>query len=125
MDIEAPEHAVGLWIEGDNFMIRFPDRQLVHIPLAEAGRLITVLRARAEFAARKLRMSVATEAAPVQYDLEVIRRHLATHRMETDEQRADRAAAKKERDRKALLRRVNKREKMKEVNELLTLVGLL
>lgn len=124
MEIDAPSHAVGLWIEGDHFLVRFPDRQLVSIPVCEAGRLINVLRARSEYAARAKRMSIGTDAAPVQYDLDQIRKHLARHPLDTDEQRANRAAERAERDRKALLRRANKRQKIKEADELLTLVGL-
>lgn len=69
-----PSHAVGLWLEGDNFMVRFPDQQLVTIPVAEPGRLINVLRSRAEAALRKAPRTIGTNSAPVQYDLDKVRR---------------------------------------------------
>ena len=116
MEIECPSHAIALWIEGDNLMIRFPDRQLVPIPATEFKRLETVLRARAEFARRKMRPSVATEAAPVAYDLEE-----ATIKRRAAEERADAARAKK-RDKRA--KAAEKVKTLVEAEELLTLVGL-
>jgi hypothetical protein len=29
MEIDAPSHCIAVWIEGDNIMVRLPDRQLL------------------------------------------------------------------------------------------------
>lgn len=68
MEIDAPAYAVAIWIEGDNFVVRFPDRQAVTIPLAEPRRLITILSARRSPAAR-LR-AIGTDACPTQWDID-------------------------------------------------------
>lgn len=46
MDIEAPHYAVALWLEGDFWMVRLPDHQLLSIPAGAAQSLQNVLVAR-------------------------------------------------------------------------------
>lgn len=120
-----PLYGVGLWIEGDTLMLRFPDRQLVPIPVSEFPRIINVLRVRYEYAQRGARMGIGTTAAPVAHDWELIREHLS--REDVEAQDAAKAAKKADRvamERKALMRRVAKREAAKQADDLLALVGL-
>jgi hypothetical protein len=46
MEIECPSHAIAIWTEGDTIQVRFPDRQLVAIPVTEWPRLFTILKHR-------------------------------------------------------------------------------
>lgn len=62
-----PTHAVSIWIEGDNLMVRFPDQQLIPIPANEPGRLINILRLRAS---AKRRPSIGAPGCPVAHDIE-------------------------------------------------------
>lgn len=118
MDVEMPSYGVGLWIEGDRFAIRFPDQQLVYIPLSETTRLVSVLRHRESLYRAKGRATIGTKGAPVQYDIDIIAEALLR------QEREAKAAEKAARERKALMRRVAKRQAEKEADELLTLVGL-
>lgn len=122
MDVEMPAYGVGLWVEGDTLMLRFPDRQLVPIPVSEFGRIINVLRVRWEYAQRGARMGIGTTAAPVAHDWELVQEHLSREEVEAKaaKKAADRIAA----ERKALMRRVAKREAAKQADELLALAGL-
>lgn len=67
---DIPEQAIGIWLEADIIHVRFPDRQRVAIPLGEWPRLVSILRAREHYTATKRRMTVATEAAPTQWEID-------------------------------------------------------
>lgn len=66
MEIECPPYAVALWIEGDNFAIRFPDQHFITIPLKEPARLVSILAARRGGRPR----AIGTKACPTQWDIE-------------------------------------------------------
>jgi len=69
MEIEAPAHAIAIWTEGERIFCRFPDRHLVTFdnPL----QLMNTLKHR-ERIRRGAEMTVGTNAAPVQYDIDKI-----------------------------------------------------
>jgi hypothetical protein len=72
MEIECPSHAIAIWTEGDTIQVRFPDRQLVAIPVTEWPRLFTILKHREDSVTKRRPMTVGTLAAPVQYDIDAI-----------------------------------------------------
>src|SRR4051812_3029478 len=64
----APDHAVIIWTEGDQIFCRFPDRHLVTFDSPQ--QLMVTLKHRERM--RHEAMTVGTEAAPVQYDIDAI-----------------------------------------------------
>lgn len=110
-----PPHAISLWLEDNHFVIRFPDQQIIKIPTAEPGRLINVLRHRANMIERGVRPTIGTLGAPVQYDIE--RRKEGLTREEEE--------AKARKARKALMRRIAARQREQEGDELLEMLGLI
>lgn len=118
MNVEMPAYGVGLWLEGDAYCIRFPDQQLIKIPVGEEGRLRNVLRHRERLLAQGAKPTIGTLGAPVQYDIDRVAEHLTRE----DEER--RKAAKAAQARKALMRRVDRRIREKEADKILELAGL-
>lgn len=128
MEIDAPGHAIAVWIEGDNIMVRLPDRQLLQ--MQSPIQLMNLLMQRDQD--RNRRMTVGTKAAPVQYDIDTIAAHLngRTYDIkgktwddlakEAGERIRDREDAK----RKRLLRKDAKRIARKEAEDTLAIVGL-
>ena len=120
MDIDMPEYGVGIWIEGDQLVLRFPDRQLVRVPTSEFARVINVLRTRWEYAKRKERMTIGTTAAPVQHDWDLVREHLSRADLEEAATKKKKRAAEREAiDRRARERRIAKRDAEKAADQLL------
>lgn len=120
MDIDMPEYGIGLWIEGDNLVLRFPDRQLVTVPAVEFPRVINVLRTRWEYAKRRERMTIGTTAAPVQHDWDLIREHLSRADLEAREAaKKAKAASREATERRQREKRIAKRDADKAADELL------
>jgi hypothetical protein len=110
--MNPPAHAVTIWLDGDRIMCQFPDRQLVHF--VHAAQLIAVLQARQ----RKRDHRVATEASPVQYDIDTVAEALARqqHSEEWDARVRDAGIRRRERDEQVKVRRIKRDSKeMKEL----------
>lgn len=107
----------------DTILITYPDGQQIPIPLAEISRLAVILRSqrdRARPVDRLLLMRREFQAAFTPQDIttkgkEVRKKH---------EDELSRTALRKEREKRARLKRVEKRDKVKEAEKLLALVGL-
>lgn len=129
MEIDMPDYGIGIWIEGDDLVLRFPDRQLVKVPVAEFPRVINVLRTRWEYAQRQERMGIGTTAAPVQHDWDLVREHLSradveAAKAEKDAKRCAQAQARAQRERRRIEKKVAKRDADKAAHNLLTSLGL-
>jgi hypothetical protein len=119
MDIDCPNQAVAIWTEGDTIQVRFPDRQLVAIPVAEWPRLFTILKHREDSTHKRRPMTVGTLAAPVQYDIDAIANAVNGHPVDPEK-----AVAKAAANRERLLRKDRKMQASKEADDLLALAGL-
>jgi hypothetical protein len=127
VEIDAPTHCIAVWIEGDNIMVRLPDRQLLTIQ--SPIQLMNLLTQRAKPAAR---LTVGTKAAPVQYDIDMIAAHLNGHTYDIKGKSWDdlaKEAGARIRDREdakraRLLRQDAKRMAKKEAEDTLAIVGL-
>jgi hypothetical protein len=119
MEIECPSHAIAIWTEGDTIQVRFPDRQLIAIPVTEWPRLFTILKHREDSVTKRRPMTVGTRAAPVQYDIDAIAKAVNGHSVGPE-----RAVAKAAANRERLLRKDRKMRAGKEADELLRLAGL-
>jgi hypothetical protein len=120
MEIECPNQAVAIWTEGDTIQVRFPDRQLIAIPVVEWPRLFTILKHREDSVTKRRPMTVGTLAAPVQYDIDKVAKLMK----ENDAMLADKANGKAAANRERLLRKDRKMQASKEADELLALAGL-
>lgn len=125
MDVDMPSYGVGLWLEDNSFVVRFPDQQLIKIPVAETGRLVNVLRHRESMVHAKQRPTVGTLGAPVQYDIDRVAEHLTR---EDEEQKREKRTmslqAKRAARRKALIKEIAQKQREREGDELLALTGL-
>jgi hypothetical protein len=128
MEIDAPSHCVAVWIEGDNIMVRLPDHQL--LDMKSPIQLMNLLQERAK--SKRDRMTVGTDAAPVQYDIDTIAAHLNGHSYDIkgrswDDLAKEAGARIRDREdakRKRLLRQDAKRMAKKEAEDTLAIVGL-
>lgn len=127
MEIDAPSHAVGLWIEGDAFVVRFPDRQLIKIPFQDASgepysgsqRLVQMLRQRESMGTKGQKTTVGTLGAPVQYDIDRGEEGISREDLNREKAvKAVKAAAKRHKERERLARE-------REGDDLLELTGLM
>jgi hypothetical protein len=132
ISIDAPSHAVAIWLEGDKIMVRFPDRQLVMYD--SPIQLMLTLQHRADSIKRKRPMTVGTEAAPVQYDIDTValalkegakvNGHEPTKWDELVKQAGDRVRNKADAQRKRRLNADAKRIQRKEYADTLAAAGL-
>jgi hypothetical protein len=146
MDIDAPPQAIAVWLEGDNIMVRFPDRQLV--TMTSLAQLMITLKHRESSATKKRPMTVGTLAAPVQYDIDAIAAAINKRNPckrpgectvgpesctlcnpvkswdERAKEAGERIRANEERNRARLLRQDAKRMSRKEAEETLAAAGL-
>lgn len=129
MEIDAPSHAVAVWLEGDAIMVRFPDRQVV--AMQSPIQLMIVLKHREDATKRRRPMTVGTEAAPVQYDIDTVAASLKSapingHKNWDDNVReaGERIRAKNETKKRRLITKDNKRLARKEAEALLSSIGL-
>lgn len=113
MEIDAPEQAVAIWLEGDNIFCRFPDRQLVTFD--NTLQLMNTLKHRERMARRRQRMAVGTNGAPVQYDIDKVAEALARKQTRAVDEKGTEV---RERERARLLRKDAKMQAMKELREL-------
>jgi hypothetical protein len=128
MEIDAPTHCIAVWIEGDNIMVRYPDRQLVNIK--SPVQLMDLLMQR--YRDRNGRMTVGTKAAPVQYDIDTIAAHINGHTYDIKGKSWDDLAKeagkwlrdKEDAKRRRLLKKDAKRMAKKEAEDTLAIVGL-
>lgn len=115
MEIDCPDHAVAVWAEGESLVIRFPDHQLVEVPILEPQRLVNVLRMREQFVLRQAKMTVATDAAPCQLQIyDAFKEAVST----------EKAAAREAKRRRQLLKRANEAHARKEADKILEAAGL-
>lgn len=118
----APDHAVTLWVKGDNFCVRFPDQHSVAIPISSPALLVRILRERERLAKGA---TIGTEGAPVQYDIDAIARQLAsTNALAARGQAVARREVRVLRERKALENRVRKRVDREEADKWLAELGI-
>lgn len=122
--MNKPAHAITLWItDDDQIIVEYPDGQQIPVPSAEPSRLLTILRTQRERARpvdklllfRREFQAAFTHEDIVAKGKEVRKRH---------EDELTKTALRKEREKKARLKRIAARDKLKQANELLALVGL-
>jgi len=104
----APAHAITIWIADDQIMIAYPDGQLIPIP-TDPQRLITILRAQ-EARARPVKKLLVY---PTTYPLSP-----------RPAEKAEKRAAKLEAEKRARMKRIEKRDRAAADNELLNMLGL-
>lgn len=119
-----PTHAIQLWLTPDDqIMVAYPDGQQIPIPAAETGRVLTILR------------SQANKARPVDKLLTFRREFQAAFNhpdivakgakiRKAHEDALMKTALRKEKEKEQRIKRIKKREKLAQANELLALVGL-
>lgn len=128
MEIDAPTHCIAVWIEGDNIMVRLPDRQL--LTMQSPIQLMNLLTTRAK--SRHERMTVGTKAAPVQYDIDTVAAHLNGHTYDIKgkswddlaKEAGERIRDREDANRRRLLKKDAKRMAKKEAEDTLAIVGL-
>jgi hypothetical protein len=121
----APDHAVIIWTEGDQIFCRFPDRHLVTFDSPQ--QLMVTLKHRER--ARRNEMTVGTDAAPVQYDIdkvaEALRDKANKQSVAHYEAVAKKGAETRERERTRLLRKDAKMQREKAAERELRELNLL
>jgi hypothetical protein len=125
VEIDAPEQAVAIWLEGDHIMCRFPTQQLVSFDTL--AQLMVTLKHREVMARRCERMTVATNGAPVQYDIDKIAEALKGKEQSVAhyEEVAKKGAETRERERTRLLRKDAKMQREKRAERELRELNLL
>jgi hypothetical protein len=112
-----------IWLVNETVQVEYPDGQQIPIPLSEIQRLTTILRTQA---ARDipvdglLKFRHEFRAAFTHQD--IVKKGAQVRKSHEDE--LSRTALRKEKEKRQRLKRVEKRDKLKQANELLSLIGL-
>lgn len=121
----APDHAVIIWTEGAQIFCRFPDRHLVTFDSPQ--QLMVTLKHRERM--RHEAMTVGTDAAPVQYDIDAVaaalKGKLDAQSVAHYEAVAKKGAETRERERARLLRKDAKMQRDKATERELRELNLL
>lgn len=113
--MDKPQHALSLWItEDDTIIVQYPDNQQIAIPGLEVSRLLSILRSQRPRPRERLLTFNWAQAWGPDYK-EAKARGV--------EQRA-KLAEREEREKRARLKRVAKRDAVKEADKILAIVGL-
>lgn len=118
-----PKHAITLWLTDETITVCYPDGQQIPIPATEPSRIVSILRsqaARARPVDKLLLMRREFQAAFQHADIvkkgaEVRKKH---------EDALTKTALRKEKEKAQRIKRMEKREKVKQAEELLAIVGL-
>jgi len=106
----TPAHAITVWLTDDQIMVAYLDGQLIPIP-ADPQRLITILRAQ-EARARPVKKLLVY---PTTYPLSP---------RPVEDNKAAKRAEKLEAEKRARMKRIEKRDRAAADNELLNMLGL-
>jgi hypothetical protein len=133
LELDAPASAVAIWLEGNNWCVRFPDAQLIEIPAGSVQRLQQILQGRAKLRPVNGKAILNSMSLPTQEILDRWKdRDDPGFKEETWEERIERAGARQRaQEEKRKLREVQKkakiaqeRRKIRDAEELLQELGL-
>lgn len=118
--MDRPQHALCIWLTLDeqSFVIDFPDGQQITIPSTEHGRLLNMIRTQVPRPVKRLltwQQNFASAFEKVSYEEAKARGQEIRAKEE----------ARLEREKKARMKRVEKRDAQKEADAILELVGML